>query len=101
MSEKITQAIYLWTGQGAQFPNMGNDQQSNPIFAEYWHDYLARYQKIAGHDLLQYMCDDTIHQTQHTQPALVIFELAMAQVLKQQGMSPICHVGHSIGELAA
>ena len=102
MSEKVNKAIFLWTGQGAQFPNMGDDlQQSNTVFAAYWHDYLDRYQKISGHDLRLHMRDETIHQTQYTQPALVIFELAMAQVMHHHGLSPICHVGHSIGELAA
>ena len=103
MSQNKVKSLFLWTGQGAQFPSMGDYwlPRSN-VFADCWHDLHQRYKKISGHDLKKILKDTTaINQTIYTQPALVIFELAMANHLTDKGYIPICDVGHSIGELAA
>jgi acyl transferase domain-containing protein len=45
--------------------------------------------------------NDSIHQTQYTQPALFAFEYALAQTWRSWGIEPHAVLGHSVGEYVA
>lgn len=97
----------LFSGQGSQRYKMGHA----------WYDSCSEYKDLfdcANNilieefdlDLTQALFHDeadlkAIHQTQFTQPALFIYEVALARwVLKRAG-KPQFLIGHSIGEYAA
>lgn len=90
---------FLFTGQGSQKKGMGKDlyeafskakaifEQANDILGERFSDTLFN----ASEDLLM--------DTRYTQPAIFIYEVALA--LGQDEVKPDCVAGHSLGEYAA
>lgn len=90
---------FLFPGQGCQKEHMGKDlydsfpkakeifEQANDILGERFSDTLFS----ASEDLLM--------DTRYTQPAIFIYEVAVALV--QDDVKPDCVAGHSLGEYAA
>lgn len=101
------QAVFLFTGQGAQSIGMGKSlYQACPTFRD-----------ILDHcdDVLRSTCEmsllaamfgerpeaDRIHHTSYAQPALFALEYALAQTWRSWGIEPAVVCGHSVGEYAA
>ena len=90
---------FLFPGQGCQKEGMGKDlyenfpkareifEQANDILGERFSDTLFS----ASEDLLM--------DTRYTQPAIFIYEVALA--MGQDELKPDCVAGHSLGEYAA
>ncbi|MBM7769834.1 acyl transferase domain-containing protein [Actinokineospora baliensis] len=82
---------FLFTGQGAQRPGMGQDLRVFPAFRAVFDDIRTRLP----------FDDDTIDQTVHAQAGLFAVEVALFRLLESWGVRPDAVVGHSIGEVAA
>ena len=90
---------FLFSGQGSQKEEMGKDlyenfpkakaifEQANDILGERFSDFLFNAK------------EDVLMDTRYTQPAIFIYEVALA--LGQDEMKPDCVSGHSLGEYAA
>ena len=90
---------FIFPGQGCQKEGMGKDlyeqfpkakaifEQANDILGKRFSDTLF----AASEDLLM--------DTRYTQPAIFIYEVALA--MRQDGVKPDCVAGHSLGEYAA
>lgn len=90
---------FIFPGQGCQKEGMGKDlyeqfpkakaifEQANDILGKRFSDTLF----AASEDLLM--------DTRYTQPAIFIYEVALA--MGQDGVKPDCVAGHSLGEYAA
>jgi acyl transferase domain-containing protein len=95
---------YLFTGQGSQYPGMAETlYNSHP----YIQNTLNRYAKIlSGFNSQNYLAglvdhDEKIHQTQFTQPAIVMLQMALTRLWNNTGMTADFFIGHSVGELSA
>ena len=102
------EVVFLFTGQGAQYPGMGRLlYETSPVFR----DVVDRCDAALGADragrtLLSVLFappaeDAAIHETAWTQPALFAFELAMTELWRSWGVQPAAVIGHSLGEYAA
>ena len=103
---EAAEAVFLFTGQGAQVPGMGRHlHESQPQFRRTLDRCAEVLREIGGFDLLEVMfadgTDGRLHETRFTQPALFAFEVAMASLWRSWGVEPIALMGHSIGEIAA
>lgn len=90
---------FLFPGQGCQKEGMGRDlyeqfpkakaifEQANDILGERFSDFLFG------------ATEDVLMDTRYTQPAIFIYEVAVA--LAQDDVKPDCVAGHSLGEYAA
>ena len=91
----------LYAGQGAQHAGMGKDlYESEPLFRT----ALDAADASVDFDLKQ-LCfegpDETLSQTQFTQPCMVAFAAGLTAVLKDKGIEPAAVAGLSLGEYSA
>ncbi len=89
---------YLFPGQGSQFVGMGKElYEANPEAAKYFDDA----NDILGIDLKSIMFEgpqETLKQTEFTQPAIFLHSIALYKTLNAQ---PDMVAGHSLGEFSA
>ncbi len=93
--------LFLYPGQGSQSVGMGKD------FYETFGTVKKRIDEaneILGRDIRTLMFagpEDELKATQNTQPALFAVEAAITDVLQEKGITPVCAMGHSLGEYSA
>jgi acyl transferase domain-containing protein/thioesterase domain-containing protein/acyl carrier protein len=103
--------VFLFSGQGAQYPEMAHAlYETDPGFKSVV-DYCCEFLKpLLGMDLRSVIFPapnataDTaslLAQTRITQPALFVIEYALAQLWIRIGIKPAAMLGHSIGEFTA
>jgi len=88
---------FLFPGQGAQHPGMGEG------FFSRFPEYVAQADNILGYSI-ENLClhePQQLNQTQFTQPALYTVNSLMYFDRIEQGQSPIAVAGHSMGEYNA
>ncbi len=107
-SGKRQPLVFLFTGQGAQYIEMGRQlYETSPVFRAALAQCAALFQPYLNRSLLDiiYPADEAgkslIDDTAYTQPALFAVEYALAQVWRGWGIEPDVVLGHSIGEYAA
>jgi phthiocerol/phenolphthiocerol synthesis type-I polyketide synthase E len=103
--------IFMFPGQGAQYPNMGRDlYDSEPVFRQAIGRCAALLEPALGLDIrsLIYPTADgessaaeQLRQTWLAQPALFTVEYAFAQLWQAWGVTPQAYTGHSVGEFTA
>lgn len=93
--------LFLMSGQGCQYPTMGNAFIENHIvFRQKFDECVERFNHH-GCDLSQIWETNQINETQYTQGALFAIEYASACFWQNYGITPHIIIGHSIGEIVA
>ncbi|MBB4895859.1 amino acid adenylation domain-containing protein [Streptomyces olivoverticillatus] len=100
-------AVFLFTGQGAQYPAMARTlYETEPVYARVIDRCDEVLTPVLGRSLRSVLDGEDgdsalIHRTEYTQPALFAVEYALAQLWKSWGIEPAAVLGHSVGELVA
>ncbi|MDH5325116.1 MAG: SDR family NAD(P)-dependent oxidoreductase [Gammaproteobacteria bacterium] len=96
---------FLFTGQGAQLPQMGKTLYRNyPVFRQAVDMCDSILHKLMNESIRERMFAKdgaSLSLTQYTQPALFTYEYAMVQLWTSLGVKPEVLLGHSIGEFVA
>lgn len=92
---------FLFPGQGAQFIGMGKDyyDKYETVRAVY-----SNASKILGFDIAKMTfegSEDELAQTKNTQIAILVMSLAIAELLKENGIEANISAGLSLGEYSA
>lgn len=91
--------VYMFPGQGSQFPGMGKDlYESNPVARE----LFDRADRILGFPITEIMFNGTaedLKQTKVTQPAIFLHSVILAKCMED--FRPDMVAGHSLGEFSA
>ena len=90
---------FIFPGQGCQKEGMGKDLYNNCPKAK---AVFEQANDILGErfsDILFSASEDLLMDTRYTQPAIFIYEVALA--MGQDEVKPDCTAGHSLGEYAA
>ncbi|NMG06766.1 type I polyketide synthase [Brasilonema sp. UFV-L1] len=103
--------IFMFSGQGAQYVNMGQElYQVEPTFKKHVDTCAQILQPHLGLDIRHILFPEEKHtkaaslqlqQTAITQSALFVIEYALAQLWMEWGVRPEAMIGHSIGEYVA
>lgn len=91
--------VYMFPGQGSQFPGMAKDlYESNPVARQ----MLDRADEILGFSITEVMFHGTaedLKQTKVTQPAIFLHSVILAKCKPE--FRPDMVAGHSLGEFSA
>ncbi len=97
--------IWLFPGQGAQYPSMGSGMYAaDADFRTAFDAALAAFAPHLTFDLRARMFSsepDALTGTGTTQPATFCLEYALAQTWLARGAEPAALIGHSVGEFVA
>lgn len=108
-----TSCIWMFPGQGSQYPNMGRQlYESEPVFAAALDRCATILLPLVGYDLRKKLftgedaasieaCQIELRNTQLAQPAIFSIAYAYAQWLLACGLRPQAMLGHSVGEFVA
>ncbi len=104
-----SERVFLFPGQGSQYPGMGRDLYAQNATYAHWIDQgLALLAPDLATELRPLLLDppspaaaQALKQTRLAQPALFLTQFACAQTWRDQGVHPDRLIGHSIGEFAA
>ncbi len=104
MSDTDQRVIFLFPGQGSQYPGIGSD-----LCAEFdsARQIYAEASEVLGYDMAKLSTDnpqDQINLTRYTQPVLLTHHIACLTVyreLAENPMTPVAAAGHSLGEYSA
>jgi len=92
--------VYVFPGQGAQFPGMGKELYEKSSLAR---ELFERANEILGFRITDIMfegSDEDLRQTKVTQPAIFLHSTVLAKTLNEQ-FNPDMVAGHSLGEFSA
>ncbi|KAE9566523.1 Fumagillin dodecapentaenoate synthase [Colletotrichum fructicola] len=100
---------FVFTGQGAQWPQMGCSlvqafPQARQVIEEL-DQVLQKLPDAPSWSLLAELTEErssaALRQPEYSQPLVTALQLAILEVVKEWGISPEAVVGHSSGEIAA
>ncbi|GKT49640.1 highly reducing polyketide synthase curS1 [Colletotrichum spaethianum] len=97
--------IFIFTGQGAQWPAMGRELLNNNVFR----DSIHKSQALLEHygcpwdlvDELSKTSDSNVDLPQYSQVLCTVLQIALVDLLRYWGVTPKAVVGHSSGEIGA
>ncbi|NIO87701.1 MAG: acyltransferase domain-containing protein [Candidatus Aminicenantes bacterium] len=104
--------VFMFSGQGAQYVNMGKElYQNEPVFKENFDTCAEFLVPVLGMDLREavYPVQEgeadryagQLGQTWLTQPVLFTIEYSLTRLWMHWGIVPVGMIGHSIGEFTA
>ncbi|KAM9979442.1 hypothetical protein ACTFIY_008685 [Dictyostelium cf. discoideum] len=100
--------IFVFSGQGSQYPKMGLELYNNEVIFKKSIDLIdSKLSKYYGYSVLEKLRsigdDDTtsIHDPTIAQPAMCMFSVSLFELYKYWGVNPSFIVGHSLGEISA
>ena len=97
----MSKVAFLFAGQGAQYPGMGQDIYENFPAAK---AVFEQASSVMGMDMAE-LCfkgsPEALAQTGNSQPAIFTHALAVFAVLKEQKCFPAGYAGFSLGECTA
>lgn len=104
MSASDKNILYIFPGQGSQYPGIGSDLHGEHAVARAIYDQAS---DVLGYDIAELSFrdpQDQINLTRFTQPALLTHSIACLQVfrdLTDDRLKPSLAAGHSLGEYSA
>lgn len=95
-------AVFIFTGQGAQWAGMGLELMAYTTFRHRMAEAAAHLRALGcGWDLVGEMGSSRVNEPQVSQPACTAVQVALVDLLADWGVKPALVVGHSSGEIAA
>ena len=94
-------SVWVFSGHGAQWKEMGQDLLSNPVFYDAISSAETVVQTEAGFSVLKALKEGDIESSDKVQILTYVMQIGLVAVLKSKGVTPQAVIGHSVGEIAA
>ncbi|KIK57881.1 polyketide synthase [Collybiopsis luxurians FD-317 M1] len=94
-------AVWVFSGHGAQWTNMGKELIHKPIFRQAIDLLEPIYQVEAGFSLIVALENGDFDSSERVQTVTYAIQIGLSEVLKSIGVHPRAIIGHSVGEIAA
>ncbi|WP_399083782.1 type I polyketide synthase [Streptomyces sp. BBFR2] len=95
-------AVWVFSGQGAHWPAMGEQLlATEPVFAEVVDALAPVFQEELGIDPRSALTGGPLEDVAHVQALTFLMHTALAALWTSHGARPAAVVGHSLGEIAA
>ncbi len=106
IAEEEPKLVFVFSGQGSQFPGMGRHLfEQEPVFRDALKRCDEAISKFADWSLLKELFADEessrLNEIDVIQPALFAIQIALAELWRSWGVIPDAVVGHSMGEVVA
>ncbi|BFH67908.1 hypothetical protein J27TS7_37260 [Paenibacillus dendritiformis] len=110
MDDGGSSVVFMFSGQGSQYVNMGADLYRNePVFRAEMDRCFRLYREMSGRDMKEILYPSAdaeaaalqLNQTKHIQPVMFMFEYALARLVMAWGVKPEAMIGYSFGEFTA
>lgn len=100
---EIPKVVFMFSGQGTQYLNMGMGLYESNAYFRNTMDYCNQIAiNINGINYLnELQSTEIIQKTEYAQPCLFMIEYALGSMLINMGICPEALVGHSLGEYSA
>jgi len=104
MSDSEKRIIFMFPGQGSQYPGIGSDLNSDFDAARRIYEEAS---DLLGYDMAKLSFEDPdqhINLTRYTQPVLLTHQIACLSVYRELAdmpLQPMAAAGHSLGEYSA
>lgn len=104
------QVVFMFPGQGAQYPGMSRHlYEADAAYRSALDDCFAVFDRLGREDIRRALFPadgaadavSALRSTAITQPALFAVEYALAMSLMSKGVEPVAMIGHSLGEYTA
>lgn len=93
--------VWVFSGHGAQWADMGKELLQNPIF----HQAVLHLDSIVsqelGYSAIESLRSGSFKDSDEIQVLTYVVQIGLSQVLKSKGIQPQAAIGHSVGEIAA
>lgn len=107
-AQQPPKVAFLFTGQGAQYVDMGRElYRTEPLFRDTMNDCARLLRERFDLPLLEVLYPaesngrSLLDRTLYAQPALFVLEYALAKLWRSWGIEPTAVLGHSLGEYVA
>lgn len=98
--------VFIFTGQGAQWPSMGHDLLRYPVYAQSIRRSATIIKELGASwdledELAYHSTDCNIHDSSYAQPITTAVQIALVDLLRSWKILAEAVVGHSSGEIGA
>ncbi|KAF2107588.1 hypothetical protein BDV96DRAFT_653667 [Lophiotrema nucula] len=93
--------VWVFSGHGAQWPDMGKALLQNDIFRKSVASLDPIVQEEAGFSALESLETGDLGSSERIQVLTFLVQYGLSELLKSKGVRPQAIVGHSVGEIAA
>jgi 6-methylsalicylic acid synthase len=101
-SDLARKAVWIFSGHGAQWRDMGKELLLNTVFRQTIDPLDAIVQCEAGFSILETLANgDFLDMSERIQILTFVVQIGLSRVLMSRGLVPEAVIGHSVGEIAA
>lgn len=94
-------AVWVFSGHGAQWPDMGKELLHNSVFRHALSSLDDVFRKEAGFSVIEALQTSELGGSARIQVLTYAVQIGLTALLKSQGVAPRAIIGHSVGEIAA